>query len=264
MNLCKTCSSPFESNQVFCSNCGAKHIKERLTIRRLSEQLYSNIISLDIPFFNTFKTLLFSPEKVTIGYIQGVRKIISSPIQFAIIILSIYGLFQFFFSEFIEMTLQQDVWSGMEEGFSSYETGKEDDVVLVEKFKQFMGFFQQHNQFVNFLSIPFLSMLSMLFYKSKKFNFAEHIVIALYAVSLPMLIGIIIGIIMAPFKSESIVEYYLQSTMILQVIIMVWVYKKTMDDSILKPIFISIISYILLLLSITIFFFTYMIFYLSI
>jgi len=101
MDNCKNCNNDIFVNAKYCNHCGAKVIIERLTIKALSKNLFLSFTSLDFPFFNTFIELMISPEKVTIGYINGARKKYTSPVKFALIILSIYGVYQFLFNDFL-------------------------------------------------------------------------------------------------------------------------------------------------------------------
>ena len=99
---CKNCKSEITENDSFCNNCGAKIIKERITIK----SLFSNfLIALgwDSNFFITLRYLLYQPQIVFGEYTEGTRKKYTNPFSFFAIITAIS---LFIFSQYSEQLIQ--------------------------------------------------------------------------------------------------------------------------------------------------------------
>ncbi|WAC01775.1 DUF3667 domain-containing protein [Lacinutrix neustonica] len=58
----------------YCNGCGAKVIKNRLTMRNLFEDFTYNYLNYDNKFLRTFLNLFTKPEAVITSYIDGTRK----------------------------------------------------------------------------------------------------------------------------------------------------------------------------------------------
>lgn len=250
---CKACTKSLSSAANYCPHCGAQQIRERLTIWALFKSLVTRLLNLDFPFYKTSKCLLFSPEQVTLGYIQGVRKRITAPIQYAIIVISLYGLFQFFFSDFLNIILDKGFFSTLQEGFQNYENG---DVQNYEQMSKVFNWLQSRNQFFFFSMIPGISLLSALFYKRTGYNLAEYIVLSTYAVSFASLLSVFLGLLIAPFSSEGAATIYLNTSLILSILFTAWIFKRSLKGSFLKPIGILILAatatFVLLLMALLI------------
>ena len=71
---CKNCNTSLLNNQKFCLECGAKVIKNRLTLKNIFEDINDQFISIDNIFLKTFIHLFTKPELVINGFIGGTRK----------------------------------------------------------------------------------------------------------------------------------------------------------------------------------------------
>ncbi|MEM7655034.1 MAG: hypothetical protein AAF399_02805 [Bacteroidota bacterium] len=199
------------------------------------------MFALDFPFFQTSKSLLLHPSQVSIGYIRGVRKRINPPVQYALLALSLYGIFQFFAKDFLNMVAQNNFLSGFSEGFSDYE-GSAKTAARSDKMKNAVNWLQSRNQFFLFLMIPCMGWLSSLFYRKKGYNFAEHLVIAIYAVAFSSLLTVVVGLLMASIGGEAVARKFTTISMILPLIGITWIWQQSLKGGIIRPILILSLS----------------------
>lgn len=89
---CQNCSTIITQNGNYCPNCGAKVIRNRITMRNLITDFSEEFLSFDNKFLKTFIDLFKKPEVVIGGYISGVRKKYVNAISYFAIALTITGL----------------------------------------------------------------------------------------------------------------------------------------------------------------------------
>ena len=66
---CKNCQTKFLIESDFCYNCGAKVIRNRLTLKNLLNDFSEQFLNYDNKFLQTFIQLFKKPEVVIDGYI---------------------------------------------------------------------------------------------------------------------------------------------------------------------------------------------------
>ena len=99
---CKNCKVELNPKDSFCIECGAKIVREQITI----SNLYSNLLDTlgwDSNFFVTLRHLFYKPQIVSKEYIDGVRKKYTNPFAFFAIGLAIS---LFVFSQYSEQFIQ--------------------------------------------------------------------------------------------------------------------------------------------------------------
>lgn len=101
---CKNCKSELDTLNNFCSECGAKVVRERITIKSIIQNILF-ALGWDSNFFVTLRHLLYKPHVVFKEYANGTRKKYADPFTFFAISLAI-SLFTFnqYSEKFIEMS----------------------------------------------------------------------------------------------------------------------------------------------------------------
>lgn len=167
---CKNCNSPLNINDRFCATCGAKIIKNRLTLKTITSEFFETFISWDNQLFKTFKLLITKPESVIVSYINGTRKRYVKPFTYLLIALSLYGIFLNFAND-----LYVAVFSN---GFKFNNENISFDKEYIQRMKKITMLSTKYFNFFMMLMIPFYSLLSKKAFK--KYNFVEHIIIITY------------------------------------------------------------------------------------
>lgn len=163
---CKNCNISLLETDDFCSNCGGKVIRNRLTIRNLFQYFSEQFLNYDNKFLKTFIHLFTKPEVVIDGYINGTRKKYVNAIGYFAIAITLSGLQLYIFNKFFPEAMD----------YSSYsQKGTE------EFNKQWMNYMQEYQSIVMMFYIPFYALMSKLtFFNIKKYNYTEHLVIFMY------------------------------------------------------------------------------------
>ena len=194
MTNCKNCTLEINNIDSFCKNCGAKIIKERITIKGLFSNL---LIALgwDSNFFITLRYLLYKPHIVLAEYIDGTRKKFTNPFSFFAIITAI-SLFTFsqYSDKFIQMStdisLQQTEIT--ESALSS--NRNEHSGLEIFGFKDPAEFHKLQLKYYNFFAFFFLPIYTLIafFVFGKPYNFGEHLLINTYLQSITTFLSILL------------------------------------------------------------------------
>lgn len=175
---CKNCDTSLIEKQNFCFECGAKVIRNRLTLKNIAHDINEQFFNIDNRFLKTFIHLFKNPESVINGFISGTRKKYINVIQYFAISLTLVGIQIFLMNTFFKDAIEIDDIIG--DGFKNLQNQK-DNPFSPSNFD-----YAQINNYQSVfyvLSVPFSAISSWLAYKiigEKRFNFTEHIVINLY------------------------------------------------------------------------------------
>ncbi|WP_299278827.1 DUF3667 domain-containing protein [uncultured Psychroserpens sp.] len=172
---CKNCKTSLNSEQHYCFECGAKVIKNRLTVKNLSADFSEQFLSYDNKFFSTFIDLFKKPEAVIDGYINGTRKKYINVVQYLAISITLLGI-QYF------------IINAINPGYFIPEPSEFDKLMTKyypkEALEIFTSFSRSMNEYLGLIYIiglPASALISwVVFLNERVHNFTEHIVINMY------------------------------------------------------------------------------------
>ena len=166
---CKNCKVALSDQDDYCKSCGAKVIRNRLTIKNLFEHFSEQFLNYDNKFFQTFLNLIIKPGDVIGSYINGTRKKYVNVISYFAIAITISGLQIFVLTKYFP-----EILSG--EGLGQPGT---------EEFnKRNLDFTFEYQSILMMLYVPiYAGMSRLVFLKNKRYNYTEHIVIFMYVLA---------------------------------------------------------------------------------
>lgn len=239
-SICKNCGST--NVTTFCADCGQKVIEERWTVKRLISSAFSNVFNLEKGFFFTFREMLLRPGVVISDYLKGRTKPYSNPFRFAVIAIAI--------GVFLSISLQ--VFNAqMEQVMEMYRTiGIINDAEGEARYRKGLNFVFKFINFIPFLYIPFLGIVSKLFFKKWKRYYAEHLIMHIYVLGQVTLYGIVNTIIAYFFPS--FVSYLMLASFLLYGFVYMQVLENIFGKNKLEGFMLGVFMFIL---AIIIFFF---------
>lgn len=167
---CKNCELPLRTDYSFCANCGAKIIRNRLTLKNLWYDVTERYFNLDNTFLKTFWHLFTKPEVVIGGYIDGIRKKYLNPVSFMAIALTLSG---------ITLFLMRKVYkNGFD--FSSFMGGENLNNEMGQKI---MSLTFDYSSFLFLLYIPVFAFAGWVSFNKREYNLSEHFVTAMYSLA---------------------------------------------------------------------------------
>ncbi len=183
--VCKNCNYNLSQENDFCSQCGAKVIRNRITFKQILHDFGAQFLNYDNKFFQTFIALFKNPEKVIGGYIEGTRKKYVNVISYFAIAITVSGLQIYFLNKFFPEVMDLSAISA--EGTEDISNGT-------------LKLINEYQSLVMMLYVPLYALLARLVFLNKKnFNYTELVVIFGYILSQISIIGAVIAIIFGIF-----------------------------------------------------------------
>lgn len=256
---CKNCQHILEEDALFCDNCGAKVIKNRITLKFLLSELFGKVFGLDNKYFITLKKMFLAPQEVLNEYLIGVRKRYVNPFAYLAIGTGMSLLFMGFFSDDFKTIVKtgggiatSEIDTSTEKNLTNTKNITEEEFKRIKKeqkktkvmgkfFEMYSSFLLKYYNLFIFLLLPYYALLSKTTFR-KPHNYGEHIIMNAYLLGTTMyfsLIGFLIGLI---FNNSSI---YLLSTLF-SIAYFSYAFKKLYQHSIKKTI-LKLLKFILLL-----------------
>ena len=215
---CKNCESQLKEEDKFCSICGAKIVKERVTSKGLWGELIGTAFNWDNNFFTSIKYLVIRPQEIISEYLKGTRKKFSNPFAFFAIgaALSLLVISQFtsdyikianvISQEELEIALDPETQKEIDLKLQDKNISKEEKDELNEKERLIRSFTAQkwtlkYYQLLSFILLPIYALIAFLVF-GKPYNYGEHIVINAYIQGILFLVAIvtfILSLLIAPW-----------------------------------------------------------------
>lgn len=237
---CKNCHTELEQQFDYCSYCGAKIIRNRLTLKNLFEHLSETFFNYDNKLLRTIIDLFKKPDVVMLNYIEGVRKRYVNPISFFGLALTISGLsifiIQKFYLEYIDIVAwlkNIELFSnpGSQEALNNYSTSDT----------------MEYSSLIYSAIVPVFALISRWVFFEKTYNFTEHVIIYLYSMSLISIVSVVLGQIILLINPS----YYIIFTFLTYPVMLIYhcyllkrIFKLSMQSLLLKTLLFLVIFFL--------------------
>ena len=226
---CKNCQTELNPAHKYCSQCGAKIINRRITIKSLISDL---LISLgwDSQFFVTFRDLILRPQLVFEKYLNGTRKKHSNPFTFFAIgvALSVFVI-NFYSDELIKISTKtslkpaETLIDGLPEDVNNTKSNDKAEYMLKQQSlnKKIVDFQFKYYYYLSFLLLPIYAFIAFLIF-GKPNNYGEHLVINAYIQGLLFFFSLFLFFLALLTR----IDFYTSGGIISMVIYYCYAYKK--------------------------------------
>ena len=182
---CKNCDATIDEQVEYCYNCGAKVIRNRLTLKNLFQHFSEQFLNYDNKFLKTFLALFTRPDDVIVSYIHGTRKKYVNVVSYFAIALTISGLQLLILDKFFPEAMD----------LSAFEVDGS-----TQNSEDMMPFMRDYQSLLMMLNVPFYALMSYLvFFTLRRYNYTEHLVIFMYILSQLTFVGSCVSISSAYF-----------------------------------------------------------------
>ncbi len=178
---CKNCELSIQTHHNYCPHCGAKVIRNKLTIKALFSHFSEQFLNYDNKFIQTFIQLFTKPEAVIGCYINGTRKKYVNVISYFALAITISGLQLYILNKYFPELI--DISSITAEGQE-------------ELAKKNLEFTQEYQSIIMMISVPIYAIISkIVFFNIKTHNYTEHLVMFMYIFSQMAIFGALFQVI---------------------------------------------------------------------
>lgn len=231
MLTCKNCKTEF--NGSYCSNCGQKYIDKRFTVKDSIYWAFHSIFNFDKGFFHTSLDMVVKPGKVIQDFLNGITIRYAHPFRFIFIWASLAAILG------IWAGVYQDTSIAMNEAMGASKAA-------IQNASKVQGMMGKYMSFVYLIMIPFYSLGSYLMFRSKKLNYAEHLITNSFAISSSIMIGIPLTIVYGFNPHVDIINYL---NFGLGVIVMSRIYSQVFKTNWIATVGKYILSFLITILS---------------
>lgn len=192
---CKNCNTALNDHINFCPECGAKIVKNRLTLKNIAANINEQFLNIDNTFLKTFIHLFTHAEIVVNGFIHGTRKKYINVIQYFAVALTLVGIQVFLMNTFFRDSLEFNI-----DFLESIEknTDQSNNPFKSLKFEDY----NNYQSIIYILSVPISTIATWAAYYVigiRQFNFTEHLVINLYYSAQVIIISAVLSILFLCF-----------------------------------------------------------------
>jgi len=229
MSLTKS-NDNFLNESMSCNVCYRQIKRERLTLKFLFNDMLKNMFNLERGLLFTILELFKNPEVVINDFVQGERYRYMNPFRFLIVYASLYALVVSVFGFSIE---------GM--------------IEMQEENPLNLSVLKEYSNLMILANVPIVAIGSWLAFRPAKLNYAEHLVVSAYAYSFMTIISIPLDIFFSAFLPGFDAYWEMVSSPLLLLVIF-YVYVRTLSTSIIKGILRTLLTYLyVILISIIVF-----------
>lgn len=158
---CKNCENTLRSDFSYCPSCGAKIIRNRLTLKNVWQDLSFQVFNLDNTLLKTFRHLFARPEVVIESFITGARKKYMNPVSYFAIAITLSGLLFYVLRNWYGVNLTENS--------------------LNPEASSNMDFIFDYQGLLSYIIMPIYALLTwVLFLDIKKLNYTEHLIANAY------------------------------------------------------------------------------------
>lgn len=246
---CKNCGEALQG--AYCSACGQKLINERITIRHIFSELFNIITNVDRGFLHTIKMLLLTPGDVIRNYLNGQTRNYYHPLRFLILTIAIS----------VAINLSLGVFDRQQSEIQSLvQTPQNEEVAAMQQ--RINQEVKKYLNLIPMLMIPVLALFSYLFFRKKKYNYAENLVLHSFAQGEMAVIGTPM-IIISGFLPALNTSLILVGVIIISLFYGTYVFRQFYQvgtlQAFVKYFFTYFFSYIILMLTLSIVMIVYLI-----
>jgi len=160
---CLNCSSELTTNQRFCANCGQKTAIHRITLPHFIHEFFHAFTHTDFGIFHLLKELTLRPGTVAREYVNGKRKKYFNPFTFFLLVMALFV----FAAGLLTRSLPAVAPDPAVLAQIPTEAGKAKYVAMITRAGQAMAFMAKYSNVVGLVAVPFLSLITWLFYRRK-------------------------------------------------------------------------------------------------
>jgi Protein of unknown function (DUF3667) len=216
---CLNCGTDLQTGQRFCGQCGQQAAIHRFSVPHFLHEFFHAFTHADKGIFHLLKSLATRPGTTAREYINGRRKAYFSPFTFFLIIMGIYVLANAFF---VKAPPEQEPDPQVLAHIPT-EEGRQTYIGMLTRGNKVAHFMTKSANIVAMVAVPLIALITWLFFRRRRYNYAEHLTAnLLFVVFSNLVFVILIFPLDALFKGHFFTRYFPFIGMFLQALYLFW------------------------------------------
>jgi Protein of unknown function (DUF3667) len=215
---CLNCETAIEHVQNFCPNCGQKTKTHRLSIVHFFHESFHAFTHADRTIFHLLKSLAIRPGFTAREYLQGRRKTYFNPFTFLLLTMGIFVFLDVNFGPAAKK-IQPDsrvlAWIPTQEAKQQY-------ISAMSRVDQVTRLTHNNGKVMAMIAIPFISLITWLFFRKRKYNYAEHLTANLMFITFSNLIFLLLVFPLRSIFTNTPENYIILIGLVLQGLYLAW------------------------------------------
>ncbi|MFN7116007.1 MAG: DUF3667 domain-containing protein [Saprospiraceae bacterium] len=236
VTTCKNCSAVLHGE--YCSACGQKTITERITLPKIFHDLFAIFTNLEKGFWYTLKMLFVNPGEVIRNYINGKTVQYYPPLRYLLLWVAIS----------VALSLFTGLYDQQQEAMQELTTMSQKPEVAEMQRKMQQQIQNEMRKYLNFLPLamlPFMGLASLLAFRRRGENYAEHLVLNAYAYGQTTAVGIVIQLLILAFPK--LIPFLAVKVILLSVLYYTYLYRSFFQvrtaQATIKAVFSTVLGY---------------------
>ena len=170
-SVCLNCQTALDQGENFCPACGQTAKTHRLSLSHFLHEGFHAVTHADKGIFHLLKCLAVRPGTTAREYLQGRRKAYFNPFTFFLLVMGVFVFLNVYFSpphkpiQPDEQVLQR---IPLQEGRQKY-------IETINRADKVQRFTRNNGNIMAMIAVPYISLLTWLFFRKRHFNYAEHL-----------------------------------------------------------------------------------------
>lgn len=217
MKTCLNCHLEYKESYQFCPTCGQKASVHRINVHFLFHEVFHAFTHADSGIFHLVKELALRPGEVVKEYVAGERKKYYNPFNFFLITVAISAFLSAYFHLF-------DIDINSANPVSAMTTSRVNWIFIA--------------------SVPIQSSFTWLFFRKKKYNFAENVVFHCFLGGFRFIFFLLIfTVFVSLFRQQY--YYVLGIYLLLYMLFVIWAARQFFEENIWLTILKVAVSFLL-------------------
>lgn len=186
---CLNCLQPLSDNFNYCPHCAQKTHLHRLSLHDVLHEAIHYFTHADKGIIHLLKDLLKKTGTVAKEYVAGKRKKYFPPLNFFLLVATIYVLIM----SFVTPHPSDNVLKNHPEvNYIPNAQQRERVIHIYERQEKAVYFLNKYSNVVGMIAIPLLCFIYWLFYIKGRYNYTEHLVASMYMTGFTNLLYVVI------------------------------------------------------------------------
>lgn len=169
--LCLNCRTALDHGENFCPACGQNAKTHRISLKHFFHEVFHAVTHADKGIFHLLTCLAVRPGTTAREYLEGRRKTYFNPFTFFLLAIGAFVFLNIYFNPPRQpIRPDEKVLARIPSEF-----GRQKYIATMSRADRVQRFTRNNGNIMAMIAVPYISLLTWLFFRKRGFNYAEHL-----------------------------------------------------------------------------------------